>query len=158
METVRFERPEIAEPPHLVSCVRPTRSQADVCGHAQLRRLPDRAEHRGGRETHHFQRRQLDSLSLIGLCGLMALFPQPALILYFALSLSTSIIGIFRSPKRVSKEIDCPGPKGNITIRAESLPFSEIPGQSRLFIEYQNDPESLRRFYPNAVRSHTQIF
>ena len=57
----------------------------------------------------------------------------------------------------MSKEIDCPGPKGNITIRAESLPFSEIPGQSRLFIEYQNDPESLRRYYPNAVRSHTQI-
>ena len=57
----------------------------------------------------------------------------------------------------MSKEIDCPGPKGNITIRAESLPFSEIPGQSKLFIEYQNDSESLRRFYPNAVRSHTQI-
>ena len=57
----------------------------------------------------------------------------------------------------MSKEIDCPGPKGNVTIRAESLPFSEIPGQSKLFVEYQNDPESLRRFYPNAVRSHTQI-
>lgn len=57
----------------------------------------------------------------------------------------------------MSKEIDCPGPEGNVTIRAESLPFSEIPGQSKLFIEYQRDPESLRRFYPNAVRSHTQI-
>ena len=84
-------------------------------------------------------------------------FPGPHRFSCFALSLSDSIICIFRSPKRVSKEIDCPGPKGNITIRAESLPFSVIPGQSKLFKEYQNDPESLRRFYPNAVRSHTQI-
>ena len=57
----------------------------------------------------------------------------------------------------MSKEIDCPGPKGNVTIHAESLPFAEIPGQSKLFLEYQSDPESLKRFYPNAVRSHTQI-
>ena len=57
----------------------------------------------------------------------------------------------------MSQEIACPGPKGNITIRAESLPFSEIPGQSKLFVQYQSDPESLRRYYPNAVKSYTQI-
>lgn len=57
----------------------------------------------------------------------------------------------------MSQEIACPGPKGNITIRAESLPFSEIPGQSKLFVQYQSDPESLRKYYPNAVKSYTQI-
>jgi bacillithiol biosynthesis cysteine-adding enzyme BshC len=57
----------------------------------------------------------------------------------------------------VSQEIACPGPKGNITIRAESLPFSEIPGQSKLFVQYQNDPTSLRKYYPNVVESHTEI-
>lgn len=34
-----------------------------------------------------------------------------------------------------------------------SVPFSEIPGQSKLFIEYQNSPASLREFYPNAPAS-----
>lgn len=57
----------------------------------------------------------------------------------------------------MSKEIACPGPKGNITIRAESLPFSSVPGQSKLFVEYQNDATKLRKYYPNAVASHTQI-
>jgi bacillithiol biosynthesis cysteine-adding enzyme BshC len=34
-----------------------------------------------------------------------------------------------------------------------SVPFSEIPGQSKLFVEYQNSPASLREFYPNAPAS-----
>lgn len=37
------------------------------------------------------------------------------------------------------------------------IPFSAIPGQSRLFLEYQSDPVSLRKYYPSAVASHTQI-
>ncbi len=37
------------------------------------------------------------------------------------------------------------------------LPFSEIPHQSRLFIEYLRDPVSLRRYYPNACPSPAQI-
>lgn len=45
----------------------------------------------------------------------------------------------------------------NFAFQIESLPFAEIPGQSRLFLEYQSAPESLRKFYPNAVESHTQI-
>lgn len=57
----------------------------------------------------------------------------------------------------MSQEIACPGPKGNVTIRAESLPFSEIPGQSKLFVQYQTDPTSLRKYYPNVVESHTEI-
>ena len=54
-------------------------------------------------------------------------------------------------------EIACPSLNGTVVLRAESLPFSRLPGQSRLFIEYQSDPESLRKFYPSAVASHTQI-
>ncbi len=32
-----------------------------------------------------------------------------------------------------------------------------IPGQSRLFLDYLNDPESLRQFYPNAAGSVDEI-
>lgn len=39
----------------------------------------------------------------------------------------------------------------------ESLPFSEIPGQSKLFVEYQKNPRSLAEYYPNAVESHTEV-
>lgn len=39
----------------------------------------------------------------------------------------------------------------------ESLPFSDIPGQSKLFIEYQQNPLSLKEYYPETVGSHTQI-
>ena len=61
------------------------------------------------------------------------------------------------SQQSATKVIECRGANGNVTIRTDTLPFSSIPGQSKLFVQYQTDPESLRRFYPNAVRSHTQI-
>jgi bacillithiol biosynthesis cysteine-adding enzyme BshC len=35
----------------------------------------------------------------------------------------------------------------------EKLPFREIPGQTPLFIRYQDDPTSLTNFYPTAVSS-----
>ncbi|MCA1608708.1 MAG: bacillithiol biosynthesis cysteine-adding enzyme BshC [Acidobacteria bacterium] len=57
----------------------------------------------------------------------------------------------------MTQTIACPGPKGNVVLRVESLPFAEIPNQSRLFIQYQNDPLSLRKYYPSSVQSHTQI-
>jgi bacillithiol biosynthesis cysteine-adding enzyme BshC len=43
--------------------------------------------------------------------------------------------------------------RGNAKLLVSSLPFSDIPGQSRLFLEYLCDPVSLRRYYPNAVAS-----
>lgn len=61
------------------------------------------------------------------------------------------------SQQSATKEIECRGANGNVTIRTDSLPFSSIPGQSKLFVEYQTDPASLRKYYPNAVESHTQI-
>ncbi len=42
-------------------------------------------------------------------------------------------------------------------VRISDLRFSEIPHQSRLFLEYQSDPLSLKRFYPNAVSSESEI-
>ena len=42
-------------------------------------------------------------------------------------------------------------------LHISSLPFSAIPHQSRLFLEYQREPLSLRKYYPNAVASPAQI-
>ena len=41
--------------------------------------------------------------------------------------------------------------------RVSRLPFSEIPHQSRLFVQYQNDPLSLKNFYPNVIASPSEI-
>lgn len=57
----------------------------------------------------------------------------------------------------MKQEIVCPCPDGTVVLETESLPFSEIPHQSNLFIQYQNDPLSLKKYYPNIVESHTQI-
>lgn len=57
----------------------------------------------------------------------------------------------------MSNEIACPGLDRTVYLRAESLPFADIPGQSKLFAAYQNDPVSLKTYYPNAVSSHTEI-
>ncbi|HQU86474.1 MAG TPA: bacillithiol biosynthesis cysteine-adding enzyme BshC [Pyrinomonadaceae bacterium] len=57
----------------------------------------------------------------------------------------------------MKQEIVCPCPSGTVVLETESLPFSEIPHQTKLFIEYQQNPLSLKEFYPNAVESHTQI-
>jgi bacillithiol synthase len=37
------------------------------------------------------------------------------------------------------------------------LPFSEVPHQSKIFVEYQQNPLSLKNYYPETVASHTQI-
>ncbi|MGH9818880.1 MAG: bacillithiol biosynthesis protein BshC, partial [Pyrinomonadaceae bacterium] len=54
-------------------------------------------------------------------------------------------------------EIACQSARGGVVLHAESLSFSEIPGQSRLFTTYQTDPLSLKKYYPSVVESHTQI-
>lgn len=42
-------------------------------------------------------------------------------------------------------------------LRVERLPFGRVPHQSRLFLEYLEDPLALRRFYPEAVRFHHEL-
>lgn len=39
----------------------------------------------------------------------------------------------------------------------EDIPFSKIPSHSRIFLEYQQNPIALKKFYPSAVSSHTEI-
>ena len=56
----------------------------------------------------------------------------------------------------MSQEAVCPCPTDK-QIRIESLPFVQVPHQSRLFVNYQENPLSLRKYYPNAIESHTQI-
>jgi len=57
----------------------------------------------------------------------------------------------------VKQEIACLCPTGKIVLQTESLPFSEVPHQSKLFIEYQNNPLALKKYYPSTVASHAQI-
>lgn len=45
----------------------------------------------------------------------------------------------------------------NYSFDIESLPFAEVRGQSRIFVEYQENPLAFRKYYPNAVASHTAI-
>lgn len=46
---------------------------------------------------------------------------------------------------------------GNAKLQVSSLAFSEIPHQSLLFTQYQQDPLSLKSFYPNAIESPTAV-
>jgi bacillithiol synthase len=51
----------------------------------------------------------------------------------------------------VSQEVARQAHSGDTTLTLESLPFSDIPGQSRLFLDYLERPLELREFYPGAV-------
>ena len=42
-------------------------------------------------------------------------------------------------------------------LRVESIPFDQIPNQSRLFRDYLKDATSLREFYPTAVKFHHEL-
>lgn len=57
----------------------------------------------------------------------------------------------------MSQEVACPCPIEKRTLQTESIPFAEIPAQSKLFIKYQQNPTDLIKYYPNAVSSHTNI-
>src|SRR5689334_9904046 len=41
--------------------------------------------------------------------------------------------------------------RNSVSKPKNTLPFSSIPSQSRLFLDFQSDPHSLKHFYPNAV-------
>jgi bacillithiol synthase len=42
-------------------------------------------------------------------------------------------------------------------LQIESLPFARIPQQSKLFIDYQQNPLALKKFYPSVRESHTAL-
>jgi bacillithiol biosynthesis cysteine-adding enzyme BshC len=54
-------------------------------------------------------------------------------------------------------ESACHGTPEGAGLRVERLPFSRVPHQSRLFLEYLEDPTRLQRFYPEAVRFHYEL-
>lgn len=55
------------------------------------------------------------------------------------------------------RETGCQPTTSNVKLRFESVDFSEIPQQSKLFLQYQSDPLSLRKYYPSVVSSHTDV-
>src|ERR1041384_2543064 len=61
-------------------------------------------------------------------------------------------------PERLSTvEPACYSTPEESGLRVETIPFDRIPHQSRLFLEYLQDPVALRRFYPGAVRFHHEL-
>lgn len=54
-------------------------------------------------------------------------------------------------------EAACMGTPEKIGLQIELLPFNRIPHQSKLFLDYLQDPVSLNRFYPNAVSYHYEL-
>jgi bacillithiol biosynthesis cysteine-adding enzyme BshC len=54
-------------------------------------------------------------------------------------------------------EIACHSTPEQAGLRVETIPFDQIPQQSRLFLDYLHDPSALRRFYPEAGRAHYEV-
>jgi len=55
------------------------------------------------------------------------------------------------------QETGCPPATSKSNLRFETVDFAAIPAQSKLFLKYQSDPLSLRKYYPNAVASHIEV-
>jgi bacillithiol biosynthesis cysteine-adding enzyme BshC len=51
-------------------------------------------------------------------------------------------------------EIACHSTPEQAGLRVETIPFEQIPQQTRLFLDYLKDPTALKRFYPEAIRTH----
>lgn len=50
-------------------------------------------------------------------------------------------------------EIASAAQRKNAEIRVSAIPFSRLPGQSKLFLDYLSGPVSLRRYYPNVFET-----
>ncbi len=61
-------------------------------------------------------------------------------------------------PRNLSiAETACHATPEQAGLRVEKISFDEIPQQSRLFLDYLRDPTALRRFYPEAVKNHSDL-
>src|SRR5215813_3823075 len=60
-------------------------------------------------------------------------------------------------PVLSTAETACHSSPQQAGLRVETLPFDQIPGQSKLFLDYLHDPTALRQFYPEAVRQHYDL-
>ena len=54
-------------------------------------------------------------------------------------------------------EIACHSTPEQAGLRVETVPFDQIPQQSKLFLDYLRDPIALRKFYPEAVKHHYDL-
>ena len=54
-------------------------------------------------------------------------------------------------------EIACHSTPEQAGLRVETVPFDQIPQQSKLFLDYLRDPVALRKFYPEAVKHHYDL-
>src|SRR4029450_3436461 len=59
--------------------------------------------------------------------------------------------------KLSSAETACHSTPEHLGLRVETIPFDQIPGQSRLFLDYLREASALRRFYPEAVKHHYDL-
>ncbi|HEX7531297.1 MAG TPA: bacillithiol biosynthesis cysteine-adding enzyme BshC [Pyrinomonadaceae bacterium] len=57
----------------------------------------------------------------------------------------------------ITAETACQSTPEQAGLRVETIPFDQIPQQTRLFLDYLRDPMALRRFYPEAVRFHHEV-
>jgi bacillithiol biosynthesis cysteine-adding enzyme BshC len=57
----------------------------------------------------------------------------------------------------LNQEIALAQPRTEAAKPISSLPFSAIPGQTALFLQYLKDPLSLKHFYPNAVAGFSDL-
>lgn len=55
------------------------------------------------------------------------------------------------------KESACRKPIGKFDLRIESLPFADIPGQSKLFLDFLEDRSSVGAFYPSRVGAVNEL-
>src|SRR5262249_43060027 len=61
------------------------------------------------------------------------------------------------NPILSTAETACHASPEQAGLRVETVPFDQIPQQSRLFLDYLRDPIALRRFYPEAVKHHYDL-
>src|SRR2546421_6021551 len=61
------------------------------------------------------------------------------------------------NPELSTAEIACHSTPEQAGLRVETVPFDQIPQQSKLFLDYLRDPTALRRFYPEAVKDHFDL-
>lgn len=52
----------------------------------------------------------------------------------------------------------CTNSPTNANLEIEKISFEVVPSQSKLFLDFQRDATALKRFYPNAVKQHYDIY
>ena len=54
-------------------------------------------------------------------------------------------------------DIDCLSSTSKTQLQIDGIEFSEVPGQSKLFLDYLSDPLKLKKYYPSAVSEVSRV-